>query len=106
MTDINQLVEQVRLATDYQTNKEILREKILTDLHFAYNGGLFKSTPELIMFASSWPQSNALYLEDTYHNPVHIVDPEFFATLCKEHYQKVMNRWHQEHNELKRIRKV
>ena len=105
MTEINQLVEQLRLATDYQTNKEILREKILTDLHFAYNGGLFKSTPELIMFASSWPQSNALYLEDTYQNPIKIVRQEFLE-LCQQHYQMVMNAWHIKHEELKRTRKI
>lgn len=104
--EIENLVEQVKQATDYQINKRMLRERIQTDLHFTYNGGLFKSTPELIMFASSWPQSDALYLEDTYQNPIHIVDPEFFAQLCKQHYQKVMNTWHQQHDELKRIRKV
>lgn len=106
MTDIEKLTTEVRRATDYQANKKFLREKIQTDLHFAYNGGLFKSTPELIMFASSWPRNNALYLEDTYQNPIHIVDPELFAQLCKEHYQQVMNTWHQQHAELKKIRRV
>jgi adenylate cyclase class IV len=101
-----QLVSQIKQATSYQQNKQILREKIQTDLHFAYNGGLFKSTPELILFASSWPRTEALYIEDTYQNPVHIPDPEMFATKCKECYYKAMNRWHQEHDELKRIRKV
>jgi len=106
MTEINQLVLQVRQATDYQINKRILREKIQTDLHFAYNGGLFRSTPELIVFAASWPSHESLYLEDTYQNPVHIIDPEYFSQLCKEHYSKVMNRWHQQHAELKKLRKV
>lgn len=106
MTDINQIVEQVRLATDYQINKEILREKILTDLHVTYNGGLFKVTPEMIVFANLQTLNEHFYLEDEYHNPIHITSPREFTILCMEHYQKVMNRWHQEHNELKRIRKV
>ena len=106
MSDINQLVEQVRLATDYQINKQILREKILIDLHVAYNGGLFKVTPEIIMFANLQTLNEHFYLEDAYHNPIHIVNPLEFTRLCNEHYQKVMNRWHQEHNELKRIRKI
>ena len=105
-TEIENLVAEVRQATDYQINRRLLKEKIQTDLHFAYNGGLFKATPELIMFSSSWPGSEVLYLEDTYQNPVHIPDPEFFAKCCKECYQKVMNTWHQQHAELKRIRKV
>ena len=106
MTDINAIVEQVRLATDYQTNKEILREKILTDLHVTYNGGLFKVTPEIIMFANLQTLNENFYLEDVYHNPIHIVNPIEFTRLCNEHYQNVMNRWHQEHNELKQLRKI
>jgi hypothetical protein len=104
MSDINQLVEQVRLATDYQINKQILREKILTDLHVAYNGGLFLVTTELIGFLSTWPR-DTVYLEDTYHNPIEANRIELL-TLCQEHYQRVMNRWHQEHAELKQIRKI
>lgn len=106
MSDINNIVEQVRLATDYQINKQILREKMLTDLHVPYNGGLFKVTPEIIMFANLQTLNENFYLEDVYHNPIHIVSPMEFTKLCNEQYQKVMNRWHQEHNELKRIRKV
>ena len=70
-----------------------------------YNGGWFKSTPELIMFASSWPQSNALYLEDTYQNPIEL-DRQVFLVMAQQHYHKVMNRWHQEHAELKKLRKI
>jgi hypothetical protein len=104
MSDINQTVNQVRLATDYQINKEILREKILTDLHVPYNGGLFFVTRDLIGFLSTWPD-NVLYIEDTYHNPIE-VNREALLDICRQHYQKVMNHWHQEHAELKRIRKI
>jgi len=104
MSDINQLVEQVRLATDYQINKQILREKILTDLHVPYNGGLFFVTTNLIGFLTTWPDAT-VYLEDTYHNPIEVNRIELL-TLWREHYQQVMNRWHQEHAELKQIRKI
>jgi hypothetical protein len=106
MTDINDIVAQVKLATDYQINKQILREKILTDLHLPYNGGLFKVTPEIIVFANLQTLNEHFYLEDVYGNPIHIVSPKEFTELCMEQYQKVMNRWHQEHNELKQIRRV
>lgn len=104
MTDTNQLVEQVRLATDYQINKRILREKIQTDLHIAHNGGLFKVTPELLAFVATY-RFTTMYIEDTYGNPIEI-DRDKFRTLCEEQYQKVMNRWHQEHDKLKKIRRV
>jgi hypothetical protein len=104
MTELDQLTTQIRQATDYQTNKQILREKIQTDLHFAYNGGLFKATQELIGFINAW-DAETLYLEDTYQNPIEVNRNEFLL-LCQQHYQTAMNAWHIQHEELKRVRKV
>ncbi len=104
MSNINLLVDEVRLATDYQINKRILREKIQTDLHLAHNGGLFKITPELIGFVKTWPVDE-IFLEDVYQNPVQI-DRQIFLVTAQQHYQQVMNRWHNEHEALKKIRKI
>jgi hypothetical protein len=104
MSDAATLVTQIKLATDYQTNKTILREKIQTDLHFAHNGGLFKITPALLAFVSTWPV-DTLYLEDTYENPIEI-DKQVFLVTAQQHYQKVMNYWHARHAELKQLRKL
>ena len=104
MSDIDQLVNEIRLATDYQTNKRILREKIQTDLQVTHNGGLFKVSPELIAFLNSW-DTEELFLEDTYNNPIKVNRNEFLE-LCKQHYQMVMNTWHIQHEEIRRARKV
>ena len=104
MSEINDLVEEIKLATDFQINKKILREKIQTDLHMAHNGGLFKITPELIAFVKTWP-TDEIYLEDTYQNPVKI-DKQTFLVTAQQHYQLVMNRWHNEYEQLKKIRKI
>jgi hypothetical protein len=104
MSNIDQLVEQIRLATDYQINREILREKIQTDLHVPYRGGMFYVSTDLLSFLATWPD-DTLYLEDTFHNPIE-VDRKELLILAREQYQKVMNRWHQEHAELRRIRKI
>ena len=101
---IENLVEQVRVSTNYQTNKCILKEKIQTDLHFVYNGGLFKATQELIAFLSAWDDQD-LVLEDTYQNPI-LINRSELLTLAKQHYQMTMNRWHIQHEELKRVRKI
>jgi hypothetical protein len=37
MNDLDNLVNEIRLATDFQTNKRILREKIQTDRHMTHN---------------------------------------------------------------------
>jgi hypothetical protein len=104
MSDLPKIVEQVRLATDFQTNKQILREKIQTDLHFTHNGGMFKVTPELLAFVQSWP-IDILYLEDVYQNPVEI-DKQVFLVMAQQHYHRVMNEWNDQYNELRKIRKV
>lgn len=101
---IQNLVQTVKLATDYQKNKRILKEKIITDLHLPYNNGLFKVTPELLAFVATWPTS-VLYIEDTYENPIEI-NKEEFLTQARQHYQAVMTVWHQQHEELKRIRRI
>ena len=73
MSELNQLTTEIRRATDYQINKRILREKIQTDLHLAHHGGLFKITPDLIAFLSSWPRDvETIYLEDSYGNPIEV----------------------------------
>lgn len=106
MSDINDIVTEIRQATDFQINKQILREKIQTDLHFVENGGLFKITPELLAFVASWPASvDQMFLEDTHGNPIEI-SRQTFLVRAQQHYQIVMNRWHQEYAELRKVRKV
>ena len=104
MSDLNQIVEEIRLATDFQINKRILREKIQTDLHMTHNGGMFKITPELLAFVQTWPVEE-LYIEDIYQNPIQI-DRRVFLVTAQQHYQTVMNRWHQQYEDIKKIRKV
>jgi hypothetical protein len=105
MSELNQLVDQIRLATDYQTNKQILREKIQTELHMPYNGGLFKITPELLAFVATWPV-DWMFLEDVYQNPISIDNTKVFLVKAQQHYSAVMNDWHQQHAELRKIRKA
>lgn len=99
-----QLVEQIRVATDYQINKKTLKEKILTDLHLPYNGGLFLIDQNLLSFLATWPDDE-LFLEDVYENPIKINRSELLEK-ARQCYCAAMNSWHQQHEELKRIRKI
>ena len=83
MNNIEDIVSQVRKATDFQINKQILREKIQTDLHMTHNGGMFKITPELLAFVKTWPVDE-LYLEDVYENPVQI-NRQVFLVTAQQH---------------------
>jgi hypothetical protein len=103
-TTVEEIVNQVKLSTDYQINKRVLRERILTELHMPYNNGMFKITPELLAFVATWPIEQ-IYLEDVYQNPIEI-DKQVFLVKAQQHYHSAMNEWHQQHEELKRIRKI
>lgn len=104
MTQTEDIVTQIKQSTDYQINKRILREKILTDLHLPYKNGLFKISPELLAFVATWP-TDIIYLEDVYQNPIEI-DKQIFLVKAQQHYYKIMNEWHQQHEQLKKIRKI
>lgn len=101
---IENLVEQVKQSTDYQINKRILKEKIKTDLHMPYNNGMFYIDPVILAFVATW-NSDTLYLEDVYENPIEIKKDDFLYH-ARMHYQTAMNTWHQKHEEIKRIRKI
>lgn len=104
MSTPEQLINQIRLATDYQKNKRELREKILTDLHLTYNGGLFLIDSGLLAFLATW-HNDELCLEDVYKNPIKI-NREELLSQARQHYQSTMNAWHIEHERLKQIRKI
>lgn len=104
MTTLDTLVAEIKQATDFQANKRTLREKIQSDLHMTHNGGLFKVTPELLAFIKTWP-IDELYLEDVYENPIKI-DRQVFLVTAQQHYQTVMNTWHQQYEELKTKRRI
>jgi hypothetical protein len=104
MNSISQLAESVRQATDIQINKKLIREAIKTNLHFTYNGGMFLATPELLSFVATWPDEE-LFLADVYENPVKVNRTEFYD-LARQHYQVQMNAWHQQYQEITRVRKV
>ena len=76
MTELDNLVTEIKQATDYQANRRTLRERIQTELHMTHNNGLFKISPELIAFVSTW-DSDELFLEDVYENPISVDRKEF-----------------------------
>jgi hypothetical protein len=101
---IEKLINEIKQSTDVHKNQLKLREQILGDLTVPHNGGLFRVTQELMAFLHSWPDTE-IYLEDQYGNPVQC-QREALLEQCRQQYHKVMNRWHQQHEEIKRIRKI
>lgn len=103
-SSVYEILEQVKLATNFQINKRLLKEKMQADLYIPFNGGMFKLTPELFSFIATWPDKE-LFIEDTYENPIKI-NKEEFLIQAQSKYKSVMNEWYQNYEELRKYRKV
>ena len=98
------LALEIKQATDVQRNRTLLREQMKADLMVHHNDGLFVVTPELIGFLSAWTD-NELFVEDQYSNPIKC-NRTALLEQCKQQHQRVLNRWHGLHEELRRVRKI
>jgi hypothetical protein len=87
--DTNQLISKIRTRFDHAAAKKILKEKYEALLTFGYNGGMFKSTPEMIVFLSLYGDQN-IVIQDLYNTPV-----EVNARVLKDEMQK---RWYEQMN--------
>jgi len=92
------IVAHARARFDHAAAKLVLKEKYQAKMLFAYNGGMFRATPELLAFVQSWPISE-LYIADLYDNPIE-VDKQVFLVKLQQHYHEQMNAWHVEYTEL------
>ena len=101
--DINNLKIQADLAFDQANARLALKEKIDTELCVAINDGLFRATPELIAFLSTWPLET-VYLTDIHNQPVELERVPALAQLSQA-YQYAMNSWHEEYTQQQKIRK-
>jgi hypothetical protein len=100
--DTDQLISHSRARFDHAVARRTLKEKYEAKLVFSYNGGMFRTTPELLAFVQSWP-IQTLYLKDLYDNPIE-VDRQAFLDKLQQHYHEQMNAWHNEYAELQKKR--
>jgi hypothetical protein len=100
--DTNELVKQARSRFDHAAAKRVLKEKYEAKLLFAYGGGMFKSTPELITFLSLY-RGQEVVLLDLYDNPVKVNADHLRDEMQKRWYEQ-MNAWLVEHEALSQQR--
>lgn len=101
---MSSIEEEIQKQFDHQLTKKNLREKNQQTLTISENGGLFKISPELFAMLTMFDEDNII-LEDSFGNPILIKNRQDFLYKCKTKYHEVMNNWHVEYEQLKRIRK-
>jgi hypothetical protein len=100
--DTNDLVKQARSRFDHAAANRVLKEKYEAKLLFAYAGGMFKSTPEMITFLSLYPAKEIVLL-DLYDNPVK-VNADYLRDEMQKRWYEQMNAWLVEWSELQKQR--
>ena len=101
--DTDNLIAYSRARFDHAVAKQTLKEKYQGKLTFAYNGGMFKATPELIVFLKSCETDIEVVLLDLYENPIK-ANVHALKMLVQQRYQEQMNAWLAEYDELSKNR--
>ena len=101
--DTDKLITHARARFDHAAAKRTLKEKYQGKLTFAYAGGMFKATPELIVFLKSCETEIEVVLLDLYDNPVK-ANVHALKMLAQQQYQEQMAAWLLEYNELNKNR--
>jgi hypothetical protein len=100
--DTENIIKQSRARFDHNQARQVLREKYEAKMLFAYNGGMWRAGPELLMTISVCPDENSVLI-DEYGNPVKINTLEL-ELLAQQRWQEQMNGWLNEFQELSRKR--
>jgi len=100
--DTENIIKQSRARFDHNQARQILREKYEAKMLFAYNGGMWRAGPELLMTIAVCPDDECI-LVDEYNNPVQINTLEL-ELLAQQRWQEQMNGWLNEFQELSRKR--
>jgi len=101
--DTKQLINDAKARFKHNSAKQYLKDKYQAKLLVAYQGGLWKATPELIVFLDS-ANSDGLILLDSYENPIAIADRKALFYKVRDTYNEVMESWHKELSDLEKNR--
>jgi hypothetical protein len=91
---IEQLQQQAKLAYDHEYARRNIKHQMQNRLTVNHNGGVFKVTPELILFLNHYHNQaqTELVVLDAYENPIRANTAELYD-LASKRYQEIMNEW-------------
>ena len=97
-----ELTQTIKERFDYESAKQVLKEKYEAKMLFAEDGGMWRATPELIILLSTF-NDDTIVIKDTYGNPCQVNRASLLHN-AKERFQEQMNGWLHEYNETNRQR--
>lgn len=100
--DTKTLITEAKARFSFNASKTYLKDKYTSKMLFADQNGLWIASPELLTFLDS-ANSDELVLLDSYGNPIK-VNPKQLFEKTRGVYNKVMEDWYTEFEELKNSR--
>ena len=100
--DTDKLVAHSRARFDHAAAKRTLKEKYEAQLIIGHEGGMFKSSPEMITFFTLCGDKVVVVL-DMYGNPIE-VNAATLLRLMLGKWEACMKNWHSEYQELNKKR--
>lgn len=100
--DTENLIKDAKARFAHNSAKAYLKDKYQSKLTVANQGGLWKVTPELLVFIDS-AGSEELILVDSYDNPVKVKRLELLQQV-RDTYNNVMEEWYTEFKKLENNR--
>lgn len=95
---MEQLVKKIRTRFDHKQARIVLKETYQAKMVFAYNGGMWRAGPELILLCKVFDDREVVLL-DIYDTPVK-VDIDELQGQAMQLWQEQMNAWHDEYQQV------
>jgi hypothetical protein len=100
--DIIDLKNQAQLSYEHALAKKNLQQRMESRLNVSYNNGFFTVTKEQINFLDLLGSQEVVLLDD-YQTPIKVTAFELVKIMFAR-YHEIMNEWHTEWEELKKVR--
>jgi hypothetical protein len=100
--DTENLIKEAKARFSHNSAKAYLSDKYQSKLSVAEQGGLWKVTPELIVFLDSTVLEEMI-LVDSFGNPVKVNRQQLLVKV-RDTYNNVMEQWYNEYKELENKR--
>jgi hypothetical protein len=94
----DELITYSRARFDHAAAKRVLKEKYEAKLLFGWNGGMFRTSPEMITFLSLYGDEE-IVLPDLYETPIKVKAMDL-CNIMKAKWQEQMNAWLVEHEQI------
>lgn len=96
--DTDKILHHSAARFEHAAAKRTLKEKYQAKMIFGHRGGMFRATPDTMVFLNLYGDQDTVLL-DLYENPI-LVNAKELCDLMKSRWQEQMNAWLVEYTDI------